>query len=187
MKKGKVETMDIFGPENVMNAARRTIMDKAHKDGGECPCCGQFVKVYRRTITSTMARQLLTAYHRHGAGAWFHTRDVVLADASGAGDFAKLEHWKLIERQAHVQGEDGKRSSGMWRITSLGREFALGRTMVPMYTLIYNDKALGKEGSQIDIQDALGKKFDYREIMGWSSASGDKVIMQGSQHQGAGG
>lgn len=167
MKKDN-NTMDMFEFETALDTARKEIMAKAREDGGECPCCGQFVKVYRRTITSTMARQLLTAYHKHGAKVWFHTRTVVLADASGAGDFSKLEYWGLIERQAHVQGEDGKRSSGMWRITSIGREWALNRTMVPMYTLVYNDQVLGQEGSLIDVHHALGKKFDYREIMGWT-------------------
>lgn len=160
--------MNLFGTENMMAQAKRDIMDKAHKDGAECPCCGQFVKVYRRTITSTMARQLLAAYHKHGAHTWFHTRDVVLPNASGAGDFAKLEHWNLIERQGHVQGDDGKRTSGMWRITSVGKKFILNQTTVPMHTLIYNDKVLGQEGTHIDIHHALGKKFDYREIMGWT-------------------
>jgi len=186
MKKGKVETMDIFGPENVMAQAKAQTMEKARKKGTACPCCGQFVKVYTRTINSTMARQLITAWHKHGHD-WFHTRDVALVESSGAGDFSKLENWGLIRRRPHVQGLEGTRTSGMGQITPLGKDFIEGRALVKMYALIYNGDLLGQDGPDMHIQHALGKKFDYREIMGWSSASGDKVIMQGSQHQGAGG
>jgi hypothetical protein len=176
MKKGKVETMDIFGPENVMAQAKRVTMEKAKQKGTECPCCGQFVKVYRRTINSTMARQLITAHAKHGT-EWFHTRDVVLMDSAGAGDFSKLECWGLIRRAPHVQGEEGKRTSGMWKITPLGQEFIAGKKLVPKYAFIYNGTLLELGGVDMHIQHALGKKFDYREIMGWqgSHAMPDRV------------
>lgn len=176
MKKGKVQTIDIFSPENAMHVARQEIMNKAKEDGAECPCCGQFVKVYRRTINSTMARQLITAWHKHGH-EWFHTRDVVLADSAGAGDFSKLENWGLIMRQPHVQGEDGKRTSGMWKITALGADFINGKSLVPQYVFIFNGEKQGAGGGEIHIQHALGKKFDYREIMGWTG--GAKLSGQG--------
>lgn len=184
-KTGKVETIDMFPVENEIAKARREVMESAQGKGRACPCCDQFVKIYRRTINSTMARQLLTAYHKHGAskdGLYFHTRDVVLIDSSGAGDFSKLEYWGLIERQEHVQGYDAKRSSGMWRITSLGREFVLNRTAVPMYALVYNNKLLELKGPQIDMQHALGKKFDYNEIMGWTGASKSVIEFERQEH-----
>lgn len=176
MKKGKVETMDIFGPENVMAQARQDTMAKAKRKGTDCPCCGQFVKVYRRTITSTMARQLITAAAKHGT-EWFHTRDVVLIDSAGAGDFSKLECWGLIKRQPHIQGEEGKRTSGMWKITPLGSAFIAGEALVKQYAFIFNGQLLELGGADTHIHHALGKKFDYREIMGWqgSQPSNDRV------------
>lgn len=160
-------TLDMFGGmtvDQVLGQARRDVMDKAKDKGAECPCCGQFVKVYRRTITSTMARQLITAHHKH-ADSWFHTRDVVLADSAGAGDFSKLECWGLIMRQSHAPGEDGKRTSGMWKLTRLGHDFVRGVTPVAQYALIYNGECLGLDGPPTFISHALGKKFDYNEIM----------------------
>lgn len=170
-------TLDMFGGEHAMAQARRETMDKAKQKGTECPCCGQFVKVYRRTINSTMARQLITAHGMHAEG-WFHTRDVVLADSAGAGDFSKLECWGLIYRQPHVQGEEGKRTSGMWKITDKGRDFIAGRVTVPQYAYIYNGNLLELGGVDIHIEHALGKKFDYREIMGWvpSQVAAGRVI-----------
>lgn len=172
MKRRDTHTADLFGAENALATAKRETMAKAKEKGTSCPCCGQFVKVYRRTINSTMARQLITAHHKHGA-AWFHTRDVVLMDSAGAGDFSKLECWGLILRESHVQGDDGKRTSGMWKITDKGRDFIAGKTLVPQYAFIYNGDLLELGGVDIHIQHALGKKFDYREIMGWQGSQPD--------------
>ena len=170
------DTMDMFSGENALAQAKRETMAKARQKGTTCPCCGQFVKVYRRTINSTMARQLIKAHRAHG-DRWFHTRDVVLEKSAGAGDFSKLECWGLIYRQPHVQGLEGKRTSGMWKITPLGKDFIEGRALVPHYAYIFNGKLLELGGVDIHIQHALGKQFDYREIMGWvpDIASNDGV------------
>lgn len=163
--------IDIFSSDNAMKVARLDTMEKARGKGASCPCCGQFVKVYRRTINSTMARQLIAAYQRHGAGNWFHTRDVVLTDTAGAGDFSKMEYWGLIARDmAHVQGDDGKRTSGMWKITQIGAEFIEGKALVAQYAFVYNGQLLELAGPMVSIQTALGNQFDYRHIMGWTAA-----------------
>lgn len=169
-------TIDMFSAENALSASKRETMAKAREKGTSCPCCGQFVKVYRRTINSTMARQLIKAYQKHG-DQWFHTRDVVLEKSAGAGDFSKLECWGLIYRQPHVQGLEGKRTSGMWKITALGKDFIEGSAVVKQYAYIFNGKLLELDGVDIHIEHALGKQFDYREIMGWvpSHVANDKV------------
>lgn len=158
-------TIDMFGAENALVQAKQDTMQKARDKGCSCPVCGQFVKVYNRTITSTMAHQLIYAFHTLAeAGQWFHVRHVVMG-GSGVGDFPKLEHWGLIQRQHHQAGDDGKRTSGLWRITEKGIDFIHGRITVPKYALIYNATFLEHAGDPITIKDALGKKFDYNELM----------------------
>lgn len=156
---------DLFGA-GVISQARISVMRAANDKGCVCPVCDQFVKVYRRSITSTMARQLIKGYRAFGTRNWFHVRDVLLAGETSVGDFAKLEIWGFIEAAPHQAGEGGKRTSGHWRITEFGEAFALRRSKSDEYALVYNARFLGFDGASVDIVECLGKKFDYRELMG---------------------
>lgn len=169
MAKGKDDTLFMFGHDVALDTAKKEAMAAARGEGCSCPVCGQFVKVYNRTITSTMARQLIHAWRCHGL-AWFHTRDVVM-QGSGAGDFSKLEFWGLIEAQPHKSGEDGKKSCGWWRITDVGLQFIKGESSQPRWAAIYNNTLLEKLGESITIRDALGQAFDYGVLMGWKPAA----------------
>lgn len=171
VKQEKIETIDMFGGGFGLDTLKKETMAKAHDKGTICPCCEQFVKVYYRTINSTMAHQLIYAYHTLADPAqWFHARTVVMGSAS-AGDFSKLEYWGLIQRQHHNAGDDGKKASGLWRITPKGIEFLKGRIAVPKYAVVYNAKVIGHEGEETTCRDALGTKFDYNELMGRTARS----------------
>lgn len=147
---------------NTIQEAKAFLRQKLN-EGAPCPCCGQFVKMYRRTITSTMARLLISFYKLGGGYGWHHARDI----EQQGGDFPKLAHWRLIETQ---ENEDpAKRSSGLWRMTEHGRAFVLGNLTVKKYALIYNAKLYGFEGEKIGIRDALGEKFDYSILMNTTS------------------
>ena len=161
---GKVETLEMFGTDHSLALVKKKTMDAARDKGCDCPVCGQFVKVYRRTITSTMARQLIHVHNLFGLDEWFHTRHTTMGGSS-AGDFSKLEYWGLINRMPHAAGEDGKKSSGMWKVTLDGGRFLNGFVGVQKYALVYNGKALSFEGESISIQSALGDKFDDGELM----------------------
>lgn len=154
---------DLF-TKSAIEDARKDVMRK-RDDGCVCPVCDQFVKVYKRLLNSTMARQLIVAWNKNG-DRWFHTRDVVLEGSAGAGDFAKLENWGLISPRDHEKGDQGKRTSGLWCITQKGAGFIHGHVQVPSHALIYNNELLGFTQDMVTIQDCLGKHFDYNELMG---------------------
>ena len=146
---------------------RDRVMTQARNGGCDCPVCGQFVKVYKRTITSFMASQLIEAYLKFGYGqddSWFHITDLPTA-SQGGGEFARLRFWDLVEERLHNKGEEGKRNSGYWRVTSRGFMFATGNSMEEKYTLMYNGQCLGSEGELVNIRDCLGEKFDFKELM----------------------
>ena len=151
--------------DQVLDRKRAEIMEAAEGEGCECPVCDQFVKVYRRKITSTMARQLLELHKRTIAGQeWVHGRDVVFG-GTGTGDFAKLQFWGLIEPKPHRVGDDGKKTSGYWQLTNLGFAFCEKQTAVPLYLFIYNNQVLRESDECTSIEGALTDKFDYRELM----------------------
>jgi hypothetical protein len=81
------------------------------------------------------------------------------------GDWAKLVYWELIQPKSEAREDDSARS-GLYKITPKGRDFVAQKLTVPRYVFIYNSVALGHEGPDISIKDALGTQFDYAALMG---------------------
>jgi hypothetical protein len=132
--------------------------------GATCPCCGQFAKVYKRTITSIMARALIRM-HRTFEDKEFHApTELHKAGLIMGGDFAKLEHWGLVERELG-NPTGGAKFSGWWKLTDLGKQFVKKQHTIPRYAHIYNGECLGFSGEKIYIEDSLGKHFSYQELM----------------------
>ena len=156
-------TGDLFQDAFVTEMRKQTMIQARDGKGAHCPCCDQFVKVYRRSINRTMARQLIFSSNEFG-DEWFHARDVVLGQAS-AGDYSKLRFWGLIEKKPHEEGYNGKKSSGYWRVTPNGHKFARFELTLPQYALVYNNNVLEFEGDQVNIVECLGDRFDYNKLM----------------------
>jgi hypothetical protein len=156
------DQLAFLGTEPTARDVREAVLQGRH-DGITCPTCDQYAKVYRRNINSGMARSLILLY-RQGPG-FVHVPTAIGARSREEG---KLAYWGLAEEE-HVVREDGGRA-GWWRITSLGVQFVLGRVSVQKYALVYNGRVLEHDGPPWTIRDALGKRFNYAELMaGWAS------------------
>lgn len=130
-------------------------------NGVQCPCCGQKVKRYKRKLNSSMTRNLISLVLRNRVlGTHVHVSE--LADRN-VTDFAQLRRWQLIAET--VVDEDGKKNSGYWTPTELAKDFVYGRVVVPKYAYIYNNKTLGLSEETTTIKEALGSKFNYKELM----------------------
>lgn len=140
----------------------RDLLRKLVDEGHKCPCCTQFAKVYRRTIHAAMARDLIASYRMYGSGVFFDLTTVT--GKRGTGDFTKLRYWGLVE-QEEGHREDGSTRVGRWRITPAGEAWLYARTTVTKYARLYDGRCLSLVGDQVNIKDALGKKFDYTELM----------------------
>ncbi len=137
----------------------RTWLHKARDTGARCPACDQIAKVYRRRLNAGMAASLIAMYQAGGTD-FVH---IPTAVGSRSREEGKLRYWRLVEEQLTVRPDGGR--AGYWRVTRLGKLFVLGRVSVPEYALVYDSKCLGLEGRQVRIQDCLGNRFDYRELM----------------------
>lgn len=156
------------------------------KEGLVCPCCNQTAKIYKRSLTVTMARGLI--YFRrylldnpkfendfvhvnivHAYGVDHYYRGGFIGFLQG-GDFAKLRYWDLVESRIKTideqEADDGNPRSGEYKLTIKGRDFVDGKLKVPSHFFIYNSEVLQFDGKMIDIHAALKKKFNYNEIMG---------------------
>lgn len=131
------------------------------EDGADCPCCGQFAKVYRTKLGASIAWPLIAMYRRAGQG-WVHVPSL----GAQSGDPLKARHWNLIEQYPNAKREDGSSRVGWWRLTPLGVEFVLGRVRVPKYVRLYNARRLATRGAEtISITEALGTRHNYSELM----------------------
>jgi len=151
------DRFDTVGDNFTTLQEAREYLKKTRGAGAECPCCGQYVKLYKRALTNEMAACLVDIVMK-----FFHSRDWVLAhelDTHG-GDYAKLVYWDLIQFENPKAGS--ARSAGGMRPTELGIKFALGRAKVTSHVLLYNNKMLGFDGDPIEIGDV--PNFNYTEI-----------------------
>jgi len=79
------------------------------------------------------------------------------------GDTCKMVYWELIEEESSRRADGGR--AGYWAVTPKGRDWILGNITVPQYARIYNGRCQGLTGNERTIVQALGKKFNYRELM----------------------
>lgn len=128
--------------------------------GAACPVCTQHAQVYRRTINAGMARSLIAMY-RVGGTAWVHVPTQVGARSREEG---KLAYWGLVEEAKHPRANGSR--AGWWRVTEKGERFVHDELVLPRYARVFNGRCLGLTGEPVGIRQALGKRFDYRELMG---------------------
>ncbi len=158
-------------PDDALLAEAVRWVMRHRDDGVECPCCGQFAKVYRRKLNSAMARGVLFLYEldTRKPGEWWHVAEEVakrddLAHIQRSREWPKAKYWGLIEEKDEEREDGGK--AGWWRITAAGKEFARGNGRQPRHALVYNACVLGLDALETtDIRRALGDKFDYSELM----------------------
>lgn len=154
---------DLFG---ATLAEARESLKASLSDGANCPCCGQYAKIYRRKMNSGMAYALILLYRETEAtGAeWIHLRSLLLRHRFHTGDYAYFLHWGLIEEKPHVADEtDGR--AGLYRITKLGKRFVRGEDLVARHVYVYDAKSHGFGDERTDIRSALGDRFSYDELM----------------------
>ena len=140
------------------------------KEGAKCPCCSQYVKLYLRKLNSSMAYGLILMtrnYNNINTSEWFHLENYFKPldiPSTLRGDLPKLRHWGLIEAK-EGEREDGNPHVGYYRVTSKGKQFVNQEITVPQRVGLYNQKFYGFDGRDISIVDALGSKFNYKELM----------------------
>lgn len=118
---------------------------------------------------------LMSCYFRGDqAEEWLHVPkylSAMVADnprravAARGGDWAKMKYWGLIEAKQDIR-DDGSPRVGYWKITTLGKQFVDKQVKVPSHVYTYNSESLPRTvETMVTIDDALGTKFSYDEIM----------------------
>lgn len=133
-------------------------------DGGHCPCCDRWGKIYKRGLNASMARALMWLVNQENRGdGWVHVPSSAPPWMLRTQQLPTLQLWGLVEG---FNAADSKlQSSGLWKPTQRGIAFANNRATVQKYVYVYNNAVLEVDGDQIFIGDALGSKYNYEEIM----------------------
>lgn len=164
--------LDAEGVADTLTAAKDRLMAGAKK-GATCPCCGQFCKVYNRTLSATMALWLMALAKAHdaaGPGSWIHVRDLGVVQN---GDYGRLPQWGM---SIHASSSDvTKKCSGLWQITERGRAWVDGQIEVPRRLVVWNNEVVAHSDETVDIVAALGETHDYRVLMAASTLPRDII------------
>lgn len=148
-------------PDTMELGAAREMLREMVWEGAACPLCRQMVKAYKRSIHSGIAMAAIRLYQATTPGEYAHLPTVEAPQRGGEG--GKLRYWGLAVEEIERR-EDGGRS-GWWSLTPEGRAFVCGQHRVRRYAWIYDARLLRREGELVSIEDCLGDKFDYTELM----------------------
>lgn len=142
-----------------LRAVWRTVIED---EGGHCPCCDRWGKVYPRSLNETMARSLVWLAHNSANGDWVDVPRRAPRWLVRSNQLPTLRWWGLVER---LDTEDkAKKHSGLWRATPRGVMFAQNRLQVPKKVYTYNAEVEGFSEELVTIKDCI-EQFDYSAVM----------------------
>ncbi|MEN6368544.1 MAG: hypothetical protein ABFD77_02465, partial [Thermotogota bacterium] len=135
--------------------------------GTTCPCCGRFVKLYKRKLHAEMAAFLCRLVRKwRQEPRYYSTRELCPALTKSATDGSYLVLWGLIERDPIPYRNRRGGNAGMYAPSARGIDFVEGTLFVPFRAHILCGELVGFSAEQISIRQALGDKFNYDELMG---------------------
>ena len=138
---------------------------EAHRNAGvDCPCCGQYYKVWRKKPISAAVASLcrLVAFQLR-EDRYYHLDafNVIPKDRN----FSQLILWHLITPMHQNEEDEEKRASGSWKATEKGIAFALGKIEIPKYVFTLDNKLIAVSEETISVHKALSMKFSYADLM----------------------
>jgi hypothetical protein len=143
-----------MNPETTTIRQARDHMSEHFDEGTKCPCCGQFVKKYKRKLNSGMVRTLIQIY-RHHPTSYVHVKDMLKCyKYPNSHDWTLLKHWGILTVN----------DRGMYKITQMGMAF-LGGAPTHSHIYMYNNKMMGFAGDSTTISEAYGEPFSLTELM----------------------
>lgn len=136
--------------------------------GCTCPACGQFVKLYKRKFNSGLAVFLINIFKMKSLTGRNSFSSEEIRKHSGdllrGTDYGIVRFWNVAE-PVDANTSEKKKQNWNWSITERGELFVRGIQSIESHVFIYNNRLDGSSNEQINIFQALGNKFDYKELM----------------------
>ena len=152
--------------------------------GTICACCGNKVKLYRRTINYDMAICILymLKFYRYSEKAQeyqYYTKKDFFSELILSGNeyvlenFTKLKYWDIIAPMPTGKKRNGKivYKKGYFALTENGVKFAQREIGLPKYAFVYNDQVNHHSTNDFiySIDDILTSEI-YESIMSNTNA-----------------
>jgi len=167
-----------------LQEARSGWKSTIHGDGGICPCCDRWGKVYSRAINSTMALSLQWLYDANmkaGVRCWVDVPNSAPKEVLRSNQLATLRWWGLVERELPDPEDKKRKFSGNWRITLRGMDFVEGRALVPKKVMTYNGDVVGSSDEMTTFEACKGAGFNYSSVMTTTFVAGtDRLFPKGN-------
>jgi hypothetical protein len=149
------------------NYVPKTWNEVIHGDGGHCPVCQRWGKVYVRNINQTMARSLIwlcRTWLANQPKEWVDVPNTAPRSVIRTNQLPTLAWWGLVER---CQRNDNNKTkySGLWRPTQKGWDFFNGTVKVPHKVYTYNNMVQKYGGNDVFIHECFETNFNYQEVM----------------------
>ena len=151
-------------PASMSLSKARKIVSSHVDEGVECPCCGQFCKLYKRKLNSGMARILIWLVKEWTKNHdWINVPETAPVFVRRSNEVSRLALWDLVTESPTE--DKTRRNSGLWKPTKEGRLFVANRSRVPSHVFIFDNSIYGWGTESVSVVDALGKNFNYQELM----------------------
>lgn len=167
---------ELFHPPAGTLAEARALVLAKRDEGVDCPCCGQFAKVYKRNLSAAMAEAIILIERatRADRSQQFHMGQLLdtyatSRTAKGGGDPMRLRFHGLVDLVPGRRADESWRV-GYYTITDNGVKFALDQYRAPKYVYLYAQECLGASEETISVVEALGNHFNYRQLMDGTAA-----------------
>lgn len=141
-------------------------------EGGHCPVCDRWGRIYARNINRTMARSfiwLCQTYLRGSEGEngpldWVDVPKDAPRWVVRSNQLPTLAWWGLVERcPKDLEGK--AKYSGMWRPTTKGLNFYWGEIKVPEKVYTYNNQVEDYSAKLVSLPECFEDTFDYEATM----------------------
>lgn len=135
-------------------------------DGGRCPCCDRWGKIYGRNINKTMAAAVVWLFQQEGdENGWVHLPTKAPLWLMRSKQLPSMRWWGLIERKAKDPKDASARFSGFWRLTELGKQWVVGHASVPRMAWTYDGEVERLDGDPVTVSQCFDSYFDYSEVV----------------------
>jgi hypothetical protein len=133
-------------------------------DGGHCPVCDRWGRIYARGINKTMAQSLMwLCQATKDESGWVDVPTFAPRWLVRSNQLATLRWWTLVERRGNDDPKN--KHSGMWKTTKLGLDFAGGIKKIPDKVYTYKGEVESVSQNFIHISECFKEYFDYEKIM----------------------
>lgn len=156
---GDLFAIEQHGPETARALVdlRKRWKDTISDDGGCCPVCGRWGKVYRYRLTQTLALSLKWIADHGDEDGWTDVQKTGPRWMLRSKTYPLLTHWRMIESRDF--------RSGIWRVNEYGRRFINGADQAHRAVFVYDDRVMGVEEERVTFRACFGVKFNFDELM----------------------